>query len=287
MRGKGFRQPERVAVGDEAGVDLRRGDTAAAFGHPHRRMLLAAEARPNVVDVVGDRLHRPAHHRRHVAAARRLPTHRLAVAHVQHPEPAELRRRRITAPVKDIQLRRLSAAQPPGVDHFEQRRVPVGRQRALAFRAHRALDLLVGVVEEPLQLLTGERSRFGIALIVVQVGDRVPLVADRHRMHPRPELLLAHSDPAVTGVAQVFAEQPQVGLVAADRRGRQMRLGHQRQGPLVHVPGQPLPRVLVGEPDEPAHQPLPRRDGVLAQPARRLLGPPAAQHRLQRSVFRA
>src|SRR6185436_350870 len=58
MRGKGFRQPERIAVGDEAGVDLRLDDTATAFGQPHRRMLLATEAGPNVVDVVGDRLHR-------------------------------------------------------------------------------------------------------------------------------------------------------------------------------------------------------------------------------------
>ena len=155
MRGKDFRQPKRIAVGDEAGVDLRRGDPAAAFGHPHRRMLLAAEAGPDVVDVVGDGLHRPAHHRRHVAPPRRLPTHRLAVAHVQHPEPAELRRRRVAAPVNDIQLRRLGAPQPPAVDHLEQRRVPVGGQRALAFRPHRALDLLVGVVEEPLQLRRG------------------------------------------------------------------------------------------------------------------------------------
>src|SRR4029079_12793446 len=92
-----------------AGVDLRRGDTATAFGQPHRRMLLATEAGPNVVDVVGDRLHHPPHHRRHVAAARRLPAHRLALAHVQHPEPPELRRRGITPPVNDIQLRGLGA----------------------------------------------------------------------------------------------------------------------------------------------------------------------------------
>ena len=79
MRSKAFRQPKRIAVGDETGVDLRRRDPAAAFGDPHRRMLLAAEAGPDVLDVVGDRLHRPAHHRRHVAASRRLPAHRLAV----------------------------------------------------------------------------------------------------------------------------------------------------------------------------------------------------------------
>ena len=287
MWSKGFRQPERIAVGDEAGVDLRRRDPAAAFGHPHRRMLLAAEAGPDVVDVVGDRLHRPAHHRGHVAASRRLAAHRLAVAHVQHPEPAELRRRRVAAPVNDIQLRRLGAPQPPRVNHLEQRRVPVGGQCALAFRPHRTVDLLVGVVEEPLQLLAGERAGLRIALVVVEMRDRVPLVADRHRMHPWPELLLTHRSPAVAGVAEVLAEQPQIGLVAADRRRRQMRLRHQRLRPLVDMPRQPTPRVLVGELDEPAHQPLPRRDGVFPQPARRLLGTPAAQHRLQHGVFRA
>ena len=90
---------------------------------------------------------------------------------------------------------------PPAIDHLEQRGVPVGGQRTLALRPHRALDLLVGVVEEPLQLLTGERARLRVALVVVQVGDGVPLVHDRHRMHLRPELLLARRNPPVTGVA--------------------------------------------------------------------------------------
>src|SRR5664280_2831461 len=51
---------------------------------------------------------------------RRLPTHRLAIADVQHPVPAELRRRRITAPVGQIELGRLGPSQPPGVDDFER-----------------------------------------------------------------------------------------------------------------------------------------------------------------------
>ena len=38
--------------------------------------------------------------------------------------------------------------------------------------------------------------------------------------------------------------------------------------------------------DEPAHQPLPRLDRVLAQPARALLRPPAPQHRLHHRVLR-
>ena len=49
----------------------------------------------------------------------------------------------------------------------------------------------------------------------------------------------------------------------------------------------PLPRVVVGELEEPAHQLLPAADRVLAQPTGRLLGPPATQHRLDHRVLRA
>ena len=50
-----------------------------------------------------------------VAPAGRLAPLGLAVADVQHPEPAELRRRRVAAPVGQVQFRGLGAAQPfPG-----------------------------------------------------------------------------------------------------------------------------------------------------------------------------
>ena len=150
----------------------------------------------------------------------------------------------------------------------------------MRFAAHRALDLLVGVVEEPLQLLPGERARFGIALVVVEVRDGVPLVHDRDRMHLRPELPPARRNPPVAAVTQVAVEQPQAALVAADRGRRQVLLGAQRQRPLVHMRRCPVPRVLVGELAEPTHQPLPRPDRILPQTARRLLRSPALQHRL-------
>ena len=286
MRGQGLRQAERVPVGDEPGVDLRRLDPAAPLGDPQRRVILAAEPGPDVLDVVGDRLHRPAHHRGHVPPPRRLPLLRLAVADVQHPVPAELRGRRVAAPVRQVQLRRLGAAQAPPVHDLEQRRVPVGRQRALPPPPHRAVDLLVGVVEEPLHLLAGERPGLRVALVVVQVRDGVPLVADRHRVLPGAELLLARRRPAVPAVHEELGELPQRALVGADRRRGQVLLGGQVQRPLVHVARRPLPRVLPGELAEPAHQPLPRRDRVLPQPPRRLLGVPAPQHRLEHRVLR-
>src|ERR1039457_1898437 len=274
MGGQGLRQAERIPVGDEAGVDPGRLDPAAPLGDPQCRVILAAEPGPDVLDVVGDRLHRPAHHRCHVPPPRRLPLLRLAVADAQHPVPAELRGRRVAAPVRQVQLRCLRAAQAPPVHDLEQGRVPVSRQRALPPPPHRAVDLLVGIVEEPLHLLPGEGPGLRIALVVVQVRDRIPLVADRHRVLAGAELLLASRRPAVPSVHEELGELPQRALVGPDRRRGQVLLGSQVQRPLVHVTSRPLPRVLPGELADPAPQPLPQHDRVLPQPPRRLLGTP-------------
>jgi hypothetical protein len=206
MRNQRLRQPESVAVGDEPGVDLRRLDPTAPLSHPQRRMLGAAEPRPDVVHVVEHRLHRPAHHRSDVAAARWLAAFGLAIADVEHAVPAELRRRRVAPEVNDVQLRRLRPTQPPPIQHLEQRRVPVRRERTLALGPDRPLHLLIGVVEEPLQLVPGERACLRIALVVVEMRDRVPLVADRHRVGA--EQLLALHRPAVAAISEILAEQP-------------------------------------------------------------------------------
>src|ERR1035441_3995260 len=56
---------------------------------------------------------------------------------------------------------------------------------------------------------------------------------------------------------------------------REVLLGCQLQRPLIHVPRRPRPRVLVGERQEPADQPLPRADRVIVlEPAGRLLRTP-------------
>ena len=235
MDHQGRRQAEGIPVGLEPGVDLRRPDPPAPLGHPQCRVAVAAELRADVLDVVGHRLHRPPHHRGDVTAPRRLAPLGLTVADVQHPVPAELRRGRVAAPVRDIQPRGLGPAQPPGINDLEQGRVPVGGQRPLALRAHGPVDLVVGVIQERLQLLAGERPRFRAALIPVEVGDRVPLVADRHRVGTRPELVLAGGTPAIPAITEVLAEQPQVRLVAPDRRRSQPLFGHQRLRPLLHM----------------------------------------------------
>ena len=58
-------------------------------------------------------------------------------------------------------------------------------------------------------------------------------MANRHR--ERAELLLARGRPPVTGVDEVLAKHPQLRLVAADRRRRQMMFRGQRQRPLIDM----------------------------------------------------
>ncbi len=142
------------------------------------------------------------------------------------------------------------------------------------------------MIEEPLQLPTRERPRLRIPLVVVEVHDRVPLMTDRHRMDTRPEPLLTLPRPPVSGIAQVLAEQPHDRLIATNRRRRQTPLTGHPQRPLLDMPRQPIPRVLIGEPEKPTHHTLTRRDRGVGQPPRGLLGPPATQHRLHQRVLR-
>ena len=107
----------------------------------------------DLLDVLPQRVHRPIMHREHRPALRRTAARRLPLADVQRPVGAELRRLRVAMQIREIEHHRLAAAQPPRVDDLEQRRVAERRQRPLPAAARDAVDLVVGVVEEPLQLL--------------------------------------------------------------------------------------------------------------------------------------
>jgi hypothetical protein len=139
------------------------------------------------------------------------------------------------------------------------------------------------MIEEPLQLLPRKRPVARPPFIVGQVHDRVPLVADLHRVGP--EALLALDQPAVARVGHEVAKLPQRSLVAAHRRPCQLLLAGQLGHPLVDVGGLPVPRVVVGERREPADHLRTAVDRLGPQPPRGLLRPPAAQHRLQHRVL--
>jgi hypothetical protein len=205
---QGAGEAESLTVGHEPGADLCRLHPAAALGHPQSRMIREPEPGPHVLHVVGHRLNCPAHHGGDITPPGRLPFLRLAVPDVQHPVPAGLRGRRVPAGIRQAQLGRLGAPQPPPVDHLEQGRVPVSGQGALPPGPGCSFHLAVGAIQEPLQLLAGKRPGLGTALVVVDVSDRVPLMGDRHRMPPRAERLPARNRPAVPAVDQELTELP-------------------------------------------------------------------------------
>ena len=268
-------QPGRRPPGREPVIDLAGRDPPAPLGQPQRRMAARLIARPHLADVLRQRLRRPRHHGGHRPPPRRAAPHRLAVPHVADAQPAELRGRRVDREVSHVEHRRLPAAQPPPVDHLEHRRVTERGQPALARRRRRPLDVIVGGVQERLQLGPGQRAPLRPALVLGRVHGGVALVA--HLDRPGADLLLALRDPAVPRVAHVPEEDRQRALIRADRRMRPPA----RRDPLFHLRGRPLPRPGAGERGEPAHQPDPALDQRPAQPPRRLLAAPALQHRLE------
>ena len=135
--------------------------------------------------------------------------------------------------------------------------------------------MIIGGVEERLQLGPGQRPPLRPALVLGHVRRGVPLVEHLHRHRPGP--LLALADPPVAGIAHVVQEQRQRPLIRADRRMRPPARGHPRLG----LRRRPLPRPAAGERRELAHHPLPLADQPGRQPARLLLAPPPRQHLLQ------
>lgn len=74
--------------------------------------------------------------------------------------------------------------------------------------------MIVGVVEERLELFPGERAVTGAALVVSQVLAGIPLGADLHGVGA--EAVLALELPAVAEVAQVVEEGRNPALVGPD-----------------------------------------------------------------------
>ena len=103
-----------------------------------------------------------------------------------------------------------------GLGELEHHGIALGRQPTLACRSGDHRDLVVGVVEEVLQLVLGERSLGWRLFVVLYVRGRVPLEEDLGRVGA--ESLLAHTVLAIVGMADVGAEHPQLVLITADRR---------------------------------------------------------------------
>jgi hypothetical protein len=138
-------------------------------------------------------------------------------------------------------------------------------------------DLGVGVVEEGLQLLHGERALERVGLGLLGVHGRVPLVDDLDGVRPEPALALCR--PVVGRVGQVGAKPPDGHLVAAQRRAPQPAHGAQVGAPLVDHLRRPRPRVRASVDGERPHGALAALHGPGREVAGQLLAAPAVQHR--------
>ncbi len=273
------RQPGRGPPQREPVIHRPRRHPVPPLGHQQRRLPVRPVPGPDLAHVLLEGLRGPRQHRGHRPPPRRAAPHRLAEPNLTDPEAAQLRCPRIDREVPDVEHHRLPPAQPPAVDHLEQRGVPKRRQPPLSPRPAGLLHPVVGGVEERLQLRAGQRPARRAALRG-HVHRGVALVADLHRTGPHPLLALGH--PPVARIGHETQEAGQRPLVGTHRRMRPAAPGDER----LDLLGRPGPRPPAGERLEPAHHPLPTPDQRLAQPPAQLLPPPSGQHRLEQRGFR-
>jgi len=170
---------------------------------------------------------------------------------------------RVAAEVGHVQHPHLVTTKPIRVGGLEQGGVTEGRQPALAAGGADAGDLLIGVIEQRLELVEGERPPGRVAFGLLHMRGGVPLVADLHRMRPEPAFALGR--PVVGRVGDVSAEQPHRLGVGTQRRAAQLTYRPQIGAPLVEQLRTPHPRHRVGMPGERLHHPLPAVDRAEAQ----------------------
>ena len=232
----------------------------------------------------------------------RRPLHRLAEPDLAHPVVPELRRVRVRPEVGDVEHRRLGAAQPEPVGHLSSAASRNAGSQPLRPPPRTRRDLLVGVVEQRLQLIEGERPLARVGLVLLDVHRGVPLMDHLDRVGAEPRLALA--GPPVGRIGRIPAERRHRRGVGPDRRPPQPRTprsspSHSSSicGPHCHgnasacaanartiasrrrpstAPGSgpaAAPATLPASPRTPAH-----RDAAAARP------PPGAARRPRRPV---
>lgn len=268
-------QAERVTVGGEAGVQPLEPDPQPPLGGPQRGPVGVPHPGTHLGDPLLDDDRRPQPDGQHAAALGRRALLRLPVSHHQGAVVAELPTVRVGAEVDLVEHAGLVAAQAIAVGRLEQRRVPERRQPALASLAPDAHHLLVGVVEERLQLGSSEGAVLGFALAFVGMYRRVPVVDHLDRVRPEPQQALLR--PAVRRVGHEVAELSYRALVVAQRGARAAPHRAEVHRLLLDVLRHPLPREAVRVPGERAHRPLLVADVTERQvPGQLLLRQPAS-----------
>jgi hypothetical protein len=176
------------------------------------------------------------------------------------------------------------ATQAVGVTDLERDRVAQCREPALAAGGVLAVDEVVQVVEELLQLLLRERSPPWRHGVIARVARGVPVEGDL-RGHVA-EGLLTEVAPAVGGRGGVGTEHRDRVAVGTQRRETDRLLAGAALGHVVvQVDGPPRPRERAGVLLEPAQHATAALDRLGGQSAGQHLRLPAVEHRVEHAIF--
>lgn len=184
--------------------------------------------------------------------------------------------------VDGLQVPQLIEPKPVGVGQCEHDRVAVGRLPTLLAGGLDEFDLVVGAVEELLELFFAEGALGRPAFEFLHVRCGVPLVVDLGRMGTKA--LFADPVPAIIGVGDIGREVTQCGLVGAQSRVTQV--SDQAQSPeiLLDMGRRPMPRKFIHMIHEPADVPDALVNRVELEVSRELLVAPAIKHLIERRL---
>ncbi|HVL05856.1 MAG TPA: hypothetical protein VM388_07700 [Acidimicrobiales bacterium] len=270
------RQPEFPSDGPEVVLDAGLADPPAALGGPQHLAPPAGQRRADFRHPLLEALGRPAEHAQDAALLRRRALHRLAVPDVEHAEATELRRLRVGAEVRDVEHSHLTPAESPGVRDLEEGGVSEGAQPPFPPALSDGDYEVVGVVEQPLELVGGERAEARPTLGLLHVRRGVPVVA--HLGGVSAESVPALLWPPIRRVDDVVAKQAQRDGLRPDRGLAEVTDRPLVAQPLVDELRAPSPRVLARLADEPPDVGLAPVDCAERQIAGELLVAPALQH---------
>lgn len=210
-------QPELRAVPTKPPQERGLHDQCAAFAgeQVERARVTATVGQPVLEDA-----RCPSPDREHAAALVGRGAPGLAIADLADPESAELAGMRVAREVDRLQVAQLVEPKTVAVGDLHHDRVAVGGLPTLAAGPADALDLVVRVLEQRVELLARVRALGRATVVGLDMGRGVSV--EEHLGRVGAEVSLADAVPAVVGVADVTGERPKRAVVAAQRRVRDM-----------------------------------------------------------------
>ena len=189
----------------EGGVDPVLTDQGSPLGGPQASSS-DCSVRPDVLHPLGQYLGRPVEHGEHTSPSGRAALGRLAPPDLAHPD------RRRTPGRSGLELKSLVSsiadlppAESPPIGDLQHGGVPEGRRPALLGPGTDGVHIIVGRVEEGLELHPGQRPAPGATFVLGGVGGQVLRATDLARSGA--ELGGARERRAIGRIAQEVAER--------------------------------------------------------------------------------